>query len=102
MLLDRVLGNPLVRRAIAAGEEQMGRAVGRLLGDDRLGGGLHTLASSAAHARATLERGVRQALHAANLPSADDVGALKKRLDDIEAMLDGLADKVGRGKGGGA
>jgi hypothetical protein len=102
MLFDRVLGNPLVRRAISAGEEQVGRAVGRLLGDERVTGGLQTLVSSAAQARATLERGVRQALHAANLPSADDVDALKKRLDDIEAMIDGLADRVSRGRGGGA
>ena len=102
MLFDRVLGNPLVKRAVTAGEEQMGRAVGRLLGDARVTDGVRTLVSSADHARETLERGVRQALHAANLPSADDVGALKKRLDDIEAMLDGLADKVARGKGGGA
>ncbi len=101
MLFDRVLANPLVRRAISAGEEQMGRAVGRLLADERVTGGLQSLVTSAAQARATLERGVRQALHAANLPSAEDVGALKKRLDDIEAMIDGLAEKV-RGKGGGA
>ncbi len=102
MLFDRVLGNPLVRRAIAAGEESMGRVVGRLLGGEGLPEGLQSLASSATQARETIGRGVRQALHAANLPSADDVGALKKRLDDIEAMLDGLADKVSRGKGGGA
>jgi hypothetical protein len=100
MLWDDLLKHPAVRKAVAAGEEQVGKAVGKLLASEGLTEGLRTLVSGAAQARETFERGVSQALHAANLPSKDDVAALKRRLEELEAMLDGLADKVGRGRGG--
>ena len=35
-----------------------------------------------------------------NLPSAEDVEALRRKLDDLEATIDGLAEKVTRGRGG--
>jgi hypothetical protein len=94
MLFDDVLKNPLLRKAVEAGEERVGRAVGKLLASERVGEGLQTLVSTAVQARETLERGVSQALHAANLPSKDDVAALKRRLAELEAMIDGLAEKV--------
>ncbi len=97
MLFDRVLENPLVKKALETGEEQVGKVMGKLLA----GGGLETLATTARQARETLERGVSQALHAANLPSRDDVAALKRRLEELEALLDGLSDKVGQGGGRG-
>lgn len=101
MLLDEVLRNPLLRKALAAGEEQVGKVVGRLLGGEGLAAGLQGLASTAAHARQTFDRGVAQALHAANLPSRDDVAGLKRRLEELEAMLDGLAEKVESPRGPG-
>ena len=100
MLFDDVLRNPLVKKALEAGEEQVGKVVGKLLASDGLTGGFQSLVTTARQARETLERGVSQALHAANLPSKDDVAAMKRRLEELESMLDGLADKVGRGSGG--
>ncbi len=94
MLFDALLGNPAVKKALAAGEEQVGKVVGKLLSSDGLGSGLQSLVSTAAQAKETLERGVAQALHAANLPSKDDVAGLKRRLEELEAMLDGLAEKL--------
>ena len=101
MLFDDVLKNPALRKAIAEGEEVVGKTVARFLADERVASGVQTLLASAGQARAAVERGVQQALHAANLPSAEDVQALKRRLDDLEAMIDGLAEKVGRGPRGG-
>ncbi len=97
MLLDDVLKNPLLKRALAAGEEQVGKVVGKLLSSDRVTGGLQSLIGSAAQARETFERGVQQALHAANLPSRDDVASLKRKLEELEAMIDGLSERAGRG-----
>jgi polyhydroxyalkanoate synthesis regulator phasin len=95
-----ILGNPLLQKALKAGEEQVGKVVGKLLADERVASGVQTLLTGAAQARASLERGVSQALHAANLPSRDDVDALRRKLDELEAMLDGLAEKVDRARGG--
>lgn len=97
---DDVLRNPWVRKALEAGEEQVGKVVGNLLSGEGLAGGLHTVASGASQARRTIEKGVAQALHAANLPSKDDVASLKRKLDELEAMIDGLAERVDRGRGG--
>jgi hypothetical protein len=100
MLFDEVMRNPLVKKALEAGEEQVGKVLGKLLASDGLGGGFQSLVSTARQARDTLERGMSQALHAANLPSKDDVAALKRRLEELESMIDGLSEKVGRGGGG--
>jgi len=96
MRLEQVLRNPVLRRALEVGEERMGHAMGRLLSSDRVTSGLQRVVTSALQARSTFERGVQQALHAANLPSREDVDALKRRLEEIEDMLDGLGRKVER------
>jgi hypothetical protein len=97
MILDDVLRNPVLKKALEAGEQQVGKVVGRLLANDRVTSGLSSLVTSAVQAKQTFDRGVREALHAANLPSKDDVAALRKKLDELESMLDGLAAKVGDG-----
>jgi hypothetical protein len=40
-------------------------------------------------------------LATANLPSKDDVVTLRKKLEELEAMIDGLAERVDRDRGGG-
>jgi hypothetical protein len=100
MLFDDFLKNPLLKKAIEAGEEQVGKVLGKVLASDGFNGGLQSLATTARQARETLERGMSQALHAANLPSRDDMAALKRRLEELESMLDGLSEKVGRGGSG--
>ena len=96
MLLGDLLENRMLKRAIHAGEERMGRVVGKLLANDRLTTGIQSLLTSAIQARSTLDKGVRQALHAANLPSRDDVATLKQKLAELESMIDGLTAKVER------
>ncbi len=95
MILDDVLRNPALRRVLAAGEERMGKVVGRLLTSEKVTSGLQGLVSSALQARETFDRGVQQALHAASLPSRSDVAALKRKLEELESMIDGIASRVG-------
>jgi ubiquinone biosynthesis protein UbiJ len=101
MPLDGVVTSPLLRKALAAGEERLAKAMGRLLASEGVASGLQSLLSGAAHARGALEKGVSQALHAANLPSREDVAALRKKLDELEAMIDRLAERVDRDRRGG-
>ncbi len=103
-MMAEILKNPAVRKALEAGEERVGKAVAKLLADERFTTGLQSRCASASKAREALGKGVSQALHAANLPSRDDVAALRRRLDELEGLLDGLAEKVdapGRRGGGG-
>ena len=95
MPFGEMLRNPMLKRALEVSEERMGRVVGKLLASERVTTGLETL-SSAIQAKETFDKGVRQALHAANLPSKDDVASLKQKLAELESMIDGLAAKVER------
>jgi hypothetical protein len=97
-----VLRNPLLRKALQAGEERLGQVVGKVLANERVAGGVQVLLTGAIQARAPLERGVAQALRAAHVPSRDEVEALRTRIEELEAMLDGLASKAGRGRRGGS
>jgi len=100
-MLDDVLRNPLLRRALEAGEAQVGRAVGKLLSSPSVTAGVGTLLSGAMQARRTVEGGLKQALQAARLPTQDDVEGLRRRLDELEAMIDGMSERVRRpGPGG--
>jgi hypothetical protein len=101
MPFEDVLNNPLLRKAVEAGEQRVGRVVGKLLASEGVASGLQSLLSGAVHARETFEKGVSQALHAVNLPSRDDVAALRRKLEELEAMIDGLAERVDRDRGGG-
>jgi hypothetical protein len=96
MPFGEMLKNPVLKRALEASEERMGRAVGKLLASERVTSGLQSLFSSAILAKQTFDKGVRQALHAANLPSKDEVASLKQKLSELESMIDGLAAKVDR------
>ncbi len=78
-MLDAFFRNPMLQRAIAEGERR-----------------LQSLVSSAQGARDTLERGVRRTLHAAKLPSSEDVEELKRRLAELESLLDDLAARLDR------
>ncbi|HET6412944.1 MAG TPA: hypothetical protein VFG53_12880 [Anaeromyxobacter sp.] len=95
MTLDDLLKSPALRRVLSAGEERMGRVMGRVLASESVTSGLRTLFTSALGARETFERAMQEALHAANLPSRGDVAALKKKLEELESLIDGLAARVG-------
>jgi hypothetical protein len=94
MLFDDVLRHPVLKKAIAAGEEQAGRVVGKLLSSEAVATGLQGLLTAASTARATFDAGVQTALKAANLPSAGEVQALKQKIDELEAVIDDLTARL--------
>lgn len=94
MLFDRLLANPILKKALSVGEEQAGRVVGKVLSSEAVATGLQGLITAASTARTTLEAGVQTALKAANLPSAGEVQSLKQKVDELEALLDDLATRL--------
>ncbi len=93
-MIDDVLKNPLLKRALAAGEERVGKLVTQLLSSERVMHGVQTVVASALNAKSTLDRGVRTAMQAVNLPTTEDVEELRRKLGELEALLDGLAARV--------
>jgi hypothetical protein len=94
MLFDEVLKHPVLKKALAAGEEQAGRVVGKLLSSEAVATGLQGLLTAASTARATLDAGLQTALRAANLPSAAEVQGLQRKIDELEALIDDLSARL--------
>jgi polyhydroxyalkanoate synthesis regulator phasin len=94
MLFDDVLKHPVVKQMIATGEEQATKVVGKLLTDQRVTKGLQELLAAAAAARATVESGVQAALHAANLPTAEELRTMRQKLSELEAQVEALNTRL--------
>jgi hypothetical protein len=97
MLFDDLLKHPAVKQVLATGEERATQVIGKLMADERVTNGLQELLAAAAAARATVEEGLKQALHAAHLPSAGEVTALRHRLEELEAQLADLQSRQAAG-----
>ena len=91
-MLRTLLDHPILRQARAAGERQ----VGRVLSPEKAAVALQALLAAAAEARERIEKVTRVALDAAQVPSAHDVAELKRRLAEMEALLDGLSVRLAR------
>ncbi|HVP67296.1 MAG TPA: hypothetical protein VMT17_08540 [Anaeromyxobacteraceae bacterium] len=99
-MLRSLLNHPIVKQARAAGEERVGKAVAQLFSGDRAGSAFQTVLAAAGEARQRLDRGLRAALDAAQVPSAQDVADLKRRLGEMEELLDQLAGRLARAEAG--
>jgi hypothetical protein len=95
MMIDDLLRNPVVKRALTAGEERMGKLVTQLLSNERVMQGVQTVVASALNAKSTFDRGVKSAMQAVNLPTTEDVEELRRKLSELEVLLDQLAARVG-------
>ncbi|HET6438023.1 MAG TPA: hypothetical protein VFG59_08175 [Anaeromyxobacter sp.] len=103
MILDDLLQSPSLRRVLNAGEERVGKVLGRLLASEAVTSGLQGLVSSAVKARDGFDRVLERALRATNLPSRTDLEALRHKLEELEATLEALAAREApRGRRDGA
>ncbi|MBI5070188.1 MAG: hypothetical protein HZB56_18290 [Deltaproteobacteria bacterium] len=93
-MFEELKKNPLLQKALAAGEERVGKTVAALLSNEKVMAGVQRAVSSAFEAKAAVERGVKTAMQAVNLPTTDDVAELKKRLAELESIIDGLAARL--------
>jgi hypothetical protein len=95
-MFEELKKNPLLQKALEAGEARVGKTVAALLSNERVMAGVQKAVTSAFEAKAAVERGVKTAMQAVNLPTTDDVAELKKRLAELESIIDGLAARMER------
>jgi hypothetical protein len=86
--------NPVMKRLVETGEERVGKLAQQLLSNDRFVSAIQTLVSQALAAKGTLDKSLRTALSAMNLPSAADVQNLKNKIDDLERLMSSLESKL--------
>ncbi len=86
--------NPVMKRLVATGEERIGKLVQQLMANETFVLGVQSILSRGLSAKGTLDKSLRSALSAMNLPSTADLEALHDKIDDLEKLLGALEGKV--------
>ncbi len=86
--------NPMMKRLVETGEERMGRVVQQLLSNEKFVATVQTIVSRSLAAKGTLDKSIRAALSAMNLPSAADLENVRTKVDDLERMISSLEAKI--------
>jgi polyhydroxyalkanoate synthesis regulator phasin len=86
--------NSVVKKLVASGEERVGKLVQQLMSNERFVAGIQTILSRALSAKGTLDKSIKTALSAMNLPSTGDLDTLREKIDDLERILGQLESKI--------
>jgi hypothetical protein len=86
--------NPVVKKLVETGEERVGKLASALLSNERFVAALQSLVSRSLAAKGTLDKSLRSALAAMNLPSSADVESLRAKVEDLDRLLTSVEKKV--------
>lgn len=88
--------NPVMKKLVATGEERVGKLVQQLMSNEKFVAGIQSMISRALSAKGTVDKSIRTALSAMNLPSTGDLETLREKIDELEKLLGSLEGKVDR------
>jgi hypothetical protein len=86
--------NPMMKKLVETGEERIGKLTQQLLSNEKFVSTVQTLVSRSLAAKGTLDKSLRSALSAMNLPSTADVEGLRTKVDDLERLLSSVEGKL--------
>jgi hypothetical protein len=86
--------NPVMKRLVETGEERMGKLAQQLLSNEKFVAAIQTLVTRSLAAKGTLDKSLRSAMAAMNLPSTADLELLRGKVEDLERLLSSIEDKV--------
>lgn len=86
--------NPMMKKLVATGEERIGKVVQQLMSNEKFVSGIQTMVTKALSAKGVLDKSIRSALSAMNLPSTDDLEVLQEKVNELEKVLASLEDKI--------
>ncbi len=86
--------NPVMKRLVETGEERIGKLAQQLLSNERFVTAVQAIVSRTLAAKGTLDKSLRTALGAMNLPSTGDLEILREKVDDLERLLSNVEAKV--------
>ena len=86
--------NPVMKRLVATGEERVGKLVQQLMSNEKFVLGIQTIMSRALFAKGSVDKSLRTALSAMNLPSTGDLELVREKIDELEKMLGQLETKI--------
>jgi hypothetical protein len=86
--------NPMMKKLVETGEERIGKLAQQLLSNEKFVATVQTIVGRTLSAKGTLDKSIRSALSAMNLPSTADLEILRTKVDDIEQLLSKVEGKV--------
>lgn len=86
--------NPVMKKLVETGEERIGKIAQQLLSNEKFVAAIQTLVTRSLAAKGTLDKSLRSALAAMNLPSTADVELLRGKVEDLERLLSSIETKV--------
>ena len=86
--------NPVMKKLVETGEERIGKLAQQLLSNEKFVTAIQSMVSRTLAAKGTLDKSLRSALAAMNLPSTGDLEVLRSKVDDLERMLASIETKV--------
>lgn len=86
--------NAVMKKLVATGEERVGKIAQQLLSNEKFVTTLQTVVTRSLAAKGTLDKSLRTALGAMNLPSTADLDLLKDKVDELERLLASIESKV--------
>lgn len=89
-----ITDNPIFKRMMTTGEEQLGRLASQLVSNERFMASVQTAVSTALSAKGALDQQLASAMQAMHVPTLSDVKKVNDRLDELERIFEGLAQKV--------
>ena len=86
--------NPVMKKLVETGEERIGKLAQQLLSNEKFVLAVQSLVSRSLSAKGALDKSLRSALAAMNLPSTADVEVLRSKVDDVERLLSSVEAKL--------
>jgi polyhydroxyalkanoate synthesis regulator phasin len=86
--------NPVMKKLVETGEERIGKLAQQLLSNEKFVLAVQSAVSKTLQAKGTLDKAIRNALSAANLPSTADLELLRTKVDDLERLLSSVEGKL--------
>ena len=86
--------NPMVKKLVETGEERVGKLAQALLSNERFVTAIQTLIQRTLSAKGVLDKSLRSALAAMNLPSTEDVESLRRKIADLDTTLSRIEAKL--------
>lgn len=86
--------NPVMKKLVETGEERIGKIAQQLLSNEKFVMAIQSIVSRTLAAKGTLDKSLRTALAAMNLPSTADLEQLRSKVEDLEKLLASIEEKV--------
>src|SRR3954465_4003548 len=86
--------NPVMKKLVETGEERIGKLAQQLLSNEKFVLAVQSIVAKTLQAKGTVDKSLRGALAAANLPSTADLEMLRTKVDDLERLLSSVEGKL--------